>query len=393
MASLIGRFNGERLKSARLYNGLTIAEVAEKTGISKQAVSQFENNKSEPKSDTLFKFMGLFGFPREYFFEESREKSIVGDTYFRAYSTLTNKEKLAQIERASMLVEVYKGIEEYISFPKLNLYSIDADCELDMEQLASDVRVYWGISETKPINIIDIMERNGIIVNSFFTNSRNIDAYSQIHHLNGRNIAVVILGEDKENAFRRNFSAAHELGHLLLDDFFSIDDMSKLEYRDMENMMNRFAGALLVPARAFHNDLCTLSKTDINSYISLKKRYIVSAAALIVRAWQLNEITSNQYQYLMKQLSMKGYRTCEPLDKETPPIKPRYLKHAMKIIFEEDGVESFEFLDTLSKNGCTLSTNLIEELVGLEPGYLQQNDKVSNLIELHRKNKDENRSY
>ena len=36
-------FNGERLKAARLFRRMTIAELAESTGVSKQAISQFEN--------------------------------------------------------------------------------------------------------------------------------------------------------------------------------------------------------------------------------------------------------------------------------------------------------------------------------------------------------------
>lgn len=38
-------FNGARLKAARLYRGLTIADVASMSDVSKQAISQFENGK------------------------------------------------------------------------------------------------------------------------------------------------------------------------------------------------------------------------------------------------------------------------------------------------------------------------------------------------------------
>ena len=35
-------FNGARLKSARTYRGKTISQIADETGVSKQAISQFE---------------------------------------------------------------------------------------------------------------------------------------------------------------------------------------------------------------------------------------------------------------------------------------------------------------------------------------------------------------
>ena len=38
-------FNGERLKAARIYRGLTVAELAEKLGLQRQTVSMYENNK------------------------------------------------------------------------------------------------------------------------------------------------------------------------------------------------------------------------------------------------------------------------------------------------------------------------------------------------------------
>lgn len=161
--------------------------------------------------------------------------------------------------------------------------------------------------------------------------------------------------------------------------------MSKLEYKEMEDNMNRFAGALLIPSETYQKDLNTSSKSDLGFYIQLKKKYKVSAAALIVRAKQLDLISTNQYQYLMKQLSIRGYRTCEPFDKETPTIKPRYLKEAMKMIIEEDKVSSLEFIGDLSAYGLTILPEMIERVLNLPDGYLSLNDSKCDVISLHRK--------
>ena len=67
-------FNGKRLKAARLYRGLTISEVAKMSDVSKQAISQFENSKAEPKLETLMKIMQILKFPREYFYENPEDK-------------------------------------------------------------------------------------------------------------------------------------------------------------------------------------------------------------------------------------------------------------------------------------------------------------------------------
>lgn len=378
-------FNGDRLKAARLYNAMTISDVAEKAGISKQAISQFETNKSEPKLETMIAIATTLGFPRSYFYGRDKEKVVVGDTYFRSLAATTNKERLAQIERVKLLVKIIGVIKEYIDFPELRLCDTKEMEQIDIEKLADSIREAWGLDDRPILNIIDEMERNGIFVSSIFTNGHNIDAYSQVEMIDGNPVAVVVLGSDKENAFRRNFSAAHELGHLLLDDYYNISDLTKLEYKEMEDTMNRFAAALLVPKEIFQKDLMTNSKKELNLYIQLKRKYHVSAAALIVRARHLELITQNQYQYLMKQLSQRGYRVCEPFDKETPVIKPRYIKEAMKMIFEEDKVTGKEFMEELEAKGIALHSEMIENILSLPEGYLMQNDDKAKLIELQRR--------
>lgn len=368
-------FNGERLKSARLFRRMTIAELAENTGVSKQAVSQFENNKSEPRADTLFSFSSVLGFPRQYFYQEIDCKVINGDTYFRSLASMTNKDRMEQIERVNNLIAIYRGISDFIEFPNINLYQVPENFDLDnIEELATNVRAHWGLGKSCIKNIIDVMERNGIIVCSVHTDNKKIDAYSRMERIDGTSYAIVVLGDDKENAYRRNFSAAHELGHLLLDDFYNIEEMSRVEYKAMEDKMNYFAGALLVPADVYLLDLKTIRKTELTHYVELKNKYGVSAAALIFRARQLNAITQSQYQYLMRQLSLKGYRTIEPYDRETPMIQPRYLKEAMRMIIEEDKTTSTEFLEVMTKQGTTLNSEIVENVLELEEGYLSIND-------------------
>lgn len=334
----------------------------------------------------LLKLISVLGFPREYFYQSERKKMVFGDTYFRSLAATSNKERMAQIERVRLFANIVNTIGEYIEFPSLSLYELKDNEEIDVETLAESVRRSWGIPENQPIcNIIDEMERHGIIVTDVFTDSAKIDAYSQVMQIEKKPMAIVILGTDKENAFRRNFSAAHELGHILLDDYFNVNDLTKLEYKEMEDTMHRFAGALLIPREVYTNDLMTTSKVDLNLYIQLKRKYHVSAAALIVRAKNLDIITQNQYQYLMKQLSQKGYRTAEPFDRETPLIKPRYIKQAMKMIIEEDGVTGSDFLNTLQGNNVTLSSGLVENILNLPKGYLNQNDNEKEVISLQRK--------
>ncbi|HDT9010252.1 TPA: helix-turn-helix transcriptional regulator, partial [Staphylococcus pseudintermedius] len=63
-------FNGRRLKEARLYNKLTITELAEKLNITKQMISKYENGIKEPSMEKSLQLNGILGFPREFFYSK-----------------------------------------------------------------------------------------------------------------------------------------------------------------------------------------------------------------------------------------------------------------------------------------------------------------------------------
>lgn len=361
-------FNGARLKFARQYNTLTIGEVAEKIGVSTQAVSQFENNKTEPKTENLFQIVNLLGFPKEFYFEEDRTDIKVGTTYFRSMASTSKKDQKSQIEKVKLLGIIYNCIEKFISFPKFNLRCSSI---YDLEKLAQEVREQWELGDGPIPNIIDVMERNGVIISSTFEENDKIDAYSQVWMMGREAVPLVVLGHEK-NFFRQQFNAAHELGHIITDGVYDIEEMSKLDYRNMENQMNYFAGALLIPREKYLRDLCSRRKTDYQFYLELKRKYKVSAAALVVRANQLGAISANQYQYIMKQRSVRGYIKEEPYDKEISAFKPRYLKQAMKMIVHDNKISGDEFMDEL---GISLSKSMVEKLLGLDEGYLGRNGK------------------
>ena len=171
-------FNGKRLKAARLYRGLTISEVAKMSDVSKQAISQFENSKAEPKLETLMKIMQILKFPREYFYENPEDKVVVGDTYFRSLSSTSNKERLAQIECVKLLVAIYRGIDEYIAFPELNLYTVPEDFDFNVETI---ILLLWN-KKWLIIIITLLFVGFGVIdseVSSLLRNNRNIFPHSR----------------------------------------------------------------------------------------------------------------------------------------------------------------------------------------------------------------------
>ena len=72
------RTQGERIKKLRKNKGVTQKELAERLGISEQAVSKWEKNLSNPSTKNLLEIAKIFGVSITYFYqsEESQSKKI-----------------------------------------------------------------------------------------------------------------------------------------------------------------------------------------------------------------------------------------------------------------------------------------------------------------------------
>ena len=88
-------FNGQRLKIARLYRNLSVSDLADKIGIKKQSISQFEIGVTKPKVETELLLIRELGFPRNFFYQNS-DTPEVNKTFFRALSSASALDKKTQ---------------------------------------------------------------------------------------------------------------------------------------------------------------------------------------------------------------------------------------------------------------------------------------------------------
>lgn len=398
-------FNKDRFKSARIYAGYTISELAEQTNISKQAISQFENGKAKPTLETMMSFLPMLKFPMEFFYEKDLVKDIeIGNTFFRSLVSATKKARLSQIEKTKYLSAICDYLENFINFPVLNLPSahdlLGSDAEKfdelrsitsgDIERITLALRNYWGVG-TEPIgNMVHLLEKNGLIVTSLGTNSEKIDAFSQCQMIGNRERYIVVLGNDTHSAVRRQFTAAHELAHIILHNWSTDTEEYFEEHRLIEKQADSFAGALLLPKEAFIKDL--LYPINLNFYVELKKKWNVAISAMIVRAFQLEVITYNQYQHLMRQMNAKGMKIREPLDEKIPVPQPMVLPKAVALLLANKIATSKEITNA---GGLNLSQEMVEELLGLKSGTLntsgQSEDEV--LLYLADRKKDKRANH
>ncbi|MCM3623688.1 XRE family transcriptional regulator [Brevibacillus borstelensis] len=357
------QFNPKRLREARLVRGMTISDLAEKIGVSKQAISQFELGEHSPKQETVLALINTLKFPKSFFYREFNEQ-YVGNTFFRANATATKKSKEVQFQKTLLAGYIYEYLFEYIEFPELNLpdSSLCLNSEWDnnsIEQLAEQVRKHWDLGDKPITNIVHLLERNGVIVFSVDTDSEKVDAFCQ--HRKGR--PFIFLGNDKQSAFRRQFDGAHELGHILMHkEIDNQDVLSRIEFKEMENQANRFASALLLPAEAFAK---TVTSTSLLHFVELKKYWNVSIAAMLYRCLDLKLIDESRYTSLVKQMSMKKMRTKEPLDDVFPLQEPVVLRKSILMLLENKIKNELQLIQEIS-----VPQEYIEMLCNLDQGTL-----------------------
>jgi Zn-dependent peptidase ImmA (M78 family) len=267
-------------------------------------------------------------------------------------------------------------------------FSIDSpEATLEIESAAQKVRREWNAGAGPIKDLQYLLENHGILVTGFPNDGDKIDAFSQRTVVDGNDVYLiaVVLGERPEERIR--FDMAHELGHIVLHPWSEdLESIPKEEFKARERQANMFASAFLLPRETFGKDIAQYP-TDLKYYQFLKNKWRMSIQAMIYRTHQLKIITTNQYQYLMRQVSKNGWRTHEPGD------RPFYLNEsifqgAINLLFDNHILTTKTLMQEFRRNGITLYPHTIEELLHLKKGTLYYDERVIPLFQL-KKNSEE----
>ena len=368
-------FNGNRLKTARQYRGLTVEELAQKINVSKQAVSQYETGRIEDVPfQRIFSISSVLNFPYRYFAQDDIPSLKTGATYFRSLMKTSKKYRLAQEIKMEHIAVIYSYLSEYVDFPSLNIPSLEEKAYTPTEA-AKALRDYWGLGD-KPIeNLMHTVEQNGIIVTTFTTETDDIDAFSQYVGLDDSDLFIIALSNNKESAARINFDIAHELGHIMLHEWSEDEEvLTREEFKQKEKEANEFAAAFLLPKETFTQDVI-LDPQRLDFYIQLKRKWKVSIAAMLYRSCDLGLISQGQYQYMIRVMQNKGWRKNEPLDKTMKATQPSLLANAVGLLLDNNVFTPKEFVDELGNMGMAMNPDELEILLNLQKGTLISNNE------------------
>ncbi len=363
------RFNGERLKQARIYRGLTVAELAKQVGCQRQTLSMYEIAKSQPSEDSVVERIAqALDFPIQFFYQNHTIQAT-GTVYFRSLLTTNKKYRNEQIVKMSILSQVFSFLQDYIDFPRFETITMPDDCT--PETAASILRDDWNLGQGPIDNLISVVEQHGILVTSFNTSTDDVDAFSQLVYTADNPTFLIAYSSNKTSAARIHFDIAHELGHIFLHEWSDdIEDIPKDEFKIRERQANDFAAALLLPEDTFKKDALAGPQT-ITYYKLLKKKWKVSIAAMIRRAEKLGVMTMDEYQALIRIMQRRGQRKEEPLDDVLVTATPALLKTSVLMLLQENVFTPKEFINELSQNyDLSINPSEVEYLLDLPIGTL-----------------------
>ncbi len=221
-----GAFDAARLTQARRLAGLTKKTVADTIGVSPVAVGQWEaGTASPPRPDNVEALAKALEVPVS-FLASGRPYARLDSAaaHFRSLRRTPAIQRSKAVAFTEQLWELTNALEKRVRLPAVDLPGFSAG---EVEQLgfptdpigaAGELRKYWGGLGLRRIpRVVRTMEQHGIIVTLAPFNpddAKTIDAFSTTQ-LPPRPVVVLTRGR-ADDVYRHRFTAAHELGHLVM---------------------------------------------------------------------------------------------------------------------------------------------------------------------------------
>jgi len=290
------QFNPARLVLARKRRGLSKIALAETARIGLRSIGYYESGEVIPSDEAVQSLAVATQFPATFFYGQDIEEIDPLAASFRSLSKMTASQRDSAIAAGTLATTVCKWIESQFELPAPDIPSLR---NFDPETAAMVLRNEWGLGVRPIKNVVHLLEAHGVRVFSLPIDSESVDAFSAWH----QGTPFVFMNPRKSGE-RGRTDAAHELGHLTLHEH------GVSRNRQAEFEADLFAASFLMPtADVIAHAPRAISVKTIHK---LKKRWRVSAIALVHRLKALHLITEWQYRTFCIELSRTGYRRSEP---------------------------------------------------------------------------------
>lgn len=318
--------NVRRMRKAK---NISQSELASISGISIATIKNLELAKKEPQVKTIRSIARAMDVRLHELFLPVRELETIR---FRSTKKMRNRENI--LAGISIWIDNYNYLEDILDDRiKFNLHISEASSHSEIVERAISTRKKLGLNSTEPIyDLCGLLESGGVKVRSISAASDGFFGLSIGAKDGGP--AVIANIYDRISVERRIFSAAHELGHILLHPgAFNAANIE--ENQDEERHANLFAGHFLMPDKGFFKEWRDTSGMHIiDRVFKIKRIYRVSYKTVIRRLLDCEMVGNDvwmrfNYAYKSRYNQSLGYKE-EPMSVETS---------------EPSGLKEFDFFE------------------------------------------------
>ena len=326
----MSNFVGSNLRLGRLFHALSLTELGERVGVSKQFLSRVENGAECVASALEISLAERLDVLPEFFYHLDPNPIADEQCHFRRQ--LTTKVVLRQVARArgEMLKRFVGVLDDHVELPRYQVGEASPESAETIERAAEKFRSLFGLGLGPLSNVTRVAENAGAVVVKVHGLAPEIDAVSF-----ATKRPLIALNGSARSACRERFGIAHELGHFSLHIGVLTGD------RLTETQANRFASALLMPRSTFASE-CRLAirGTRLNwpRLSELKLRWGVSKAAIIFRGRQLGMFSDDQARAGYIGLNRHGEAVQESEDHLIAHEEPEVIAESLKVMKEHFGV-------------------------------------------------------
>lgn len=337
-------FDASRLTQARLLSGMTKQELADLLGVSAAAVGQYEAGITAPRPDLLSRLPDILGFPLP-FFGRGRPYARLDTSmaHFRSLRSTRVGQRAKAAALGEQLWELTYALERRVELPAVNLPDPPGGLPSwdGPEHAAREVRRYWKIDKGPFRHLVRTMELHGIVVSILSIAGEDVarvDAFSSCRLPR----PLVVLTPDRANdVYRHRFTAAHELGHLVLHPDVLPGDM------EQEREADRFAAELLTPSEEIRYELPARIRVSVLEEVS--RAWGVAPESLVRRCKELgkaSDVSARRAYQRLHQLRSTGLLRAEPVGGYPGEI-PKVLASAFGLA-EQHGLTLRELAEELA---------------------------------------------
>lgn len=295
-------FNPMRLSIARERRAMSKKGFADQVNLAPNTIVRYESGELIPANDTVERFAAVLGFPVSFFYGSDIDRPRRDNASFRGLASKSARIMDAALASGSMAYLFDDWVSQRYGRTEPDLPDLGGGIAPGVA--ARILRQEWRLGD-KPIeNMVHLLEAKGIRVFSLAENTKDVDAFSVWRD----DIPYIFLNRFK-SAERSRFDAAHELAHLCLDKHGG--GAAALRNSPVEAIANAFAGAFLMP-EADLRSVITSAIYSVDDVVKYKRRWRVSASALVYRAREVGIITESRSNSLYVELSRRGWLKEEP---------------------------------------------------------------------------------